>query len=970
MAPCQDLLELLSAVIPEYLKLAAFFTGDDKAALSTRQNLDKEPFYTKLHVEFKGLEEILSVWDNKIEIPGPIEHTLTKALDVLESRFVKIQDRRNYQRTVAVKSKYPRLRDLRCRIDTAQDSNSSLDVQELQRMIHLEDKRKEYRTHMVSRLTKCNTELGQLARKAAPRQRRSTPRAKPERDSVQTRVSSALPSSQIRDHATLLYKILAQNWNCNGHSPHTATKLRLATHRKDESEARFEMVFCSTSGISTKWQESEVRLVPQKSKSLAAAPTAAKAKSVTFAVPIKEQPPASTKSEDRWRVEGICKLVEAVAARTSCQLKLLVEDDELWYLSPGSATENIQRKDPVCLGDFLKLESPFPFERAKKRDRCILQVMLANGLLHFYKGPWLLREWNKAHICFYQARSQLIPDLTRPYLSTQCSPLDDSSEEEDSHLRVHPYPGILALGILLLEIELGQPIECDRPDDSPNNGKIFHIDADRPVAMEMLEKCRDDSSIDFINAVEACLDDRTFTGEFGRDASFNDLAFRRQIFEVIVKPLEDALQKVFGMSVEKLDALAPAALSLPDRAGSQRRQLPSHPAQVAPHVKTLPVMEESKSVVVGQAEKGLSHQVCLYDDSEESSIVSEKMYIAWLYLGLLKMLTTNSSKRTDKWFADLHDRVHPLIQKTETRPVDSQAILDTGLELPEEAECAYGDRLRDQKSWLSHDEDCKEHLNRGDRDLDGHGTHAASLLLQVAPEADVYIARVFKDRKESKGIVMAEMIHQRIADAIKHAVKEWEVDIISMSFGFEQSVDVIDEAIRLADDKKVIMLAAASNEGGNNNIAWPARLAQVICIYATDSLGNRCDFTPTDSPRDDNFAVLGEAVKSCWPPHKRQAGEVRKSGTSTATPIAAGIAAIVLEYVNLVLPQWDRELSKNDAEMLRKLRSSAGMSTVFRQMAKRNRGGYDYVVPWDFLDTKKYKGSTVCDIILGDLKAL
>jgi hypothetical protein len=189
-----------------------------------------------------------------------------------------------------------------------------------------------------------------------------------------------------------------------------------------------------------------------------------------------------------------------------------------------------------------------------------------------------------------------------------------------------------------------------------------------------------------------------------------------------------------------------------------------------------------------------------------------------------------------------------------------------------------------------------------------------------------------------------------------------------MSFGFDQSVAVIDEAIRFADARNVIMLAAASNQGGNSIIAWPARLPQVICIYATDSLGNPCDFTPTNSLRDDNFAILGQAVKSCWPTHLGEGEEVRKSGTSTATPIAAGIAAIVLDYVKLALPKLEPEKVDREAAMFKKLRSSAGMSAVFRQMARRKRGGYDYIVPWDFLDKNKYQETTVCDIILADLK--
>jgi hypothetical protein len=193
------------------------------------------------------------------------------------------------------------------------------------------------------------------------------------------------------------------------------------------------------------------------------------------------------------------------------------------------------------------------------------------------------------------------------------------------------------------------------------------------------------------------------------------------------------------------------------------------------------------------------------------------------------------------------------------------------------------------------------------------------------------------------------------------------VDIITMSFGFERSVTIIDEAIKHADSKKIIMLAAASNKGGNGGITWPARLPQVICIYATDSLGNRCDFTPGPSDNANNFSILGHAVKSFWPPHLNQGFEVPKSGTSTATPIAAGIAALVLQYMRAALAKM-AQISKNDAEIFCKLRTTAGMSTVFRQMVNEKRDGYDYVVPWNFLSVAKYKeASTIPDIVLSNL---
>jgi hypothetical protein len=46
--------------------------------------------------------------------------------------------------------------------------------------------------------------------------------------------------------------------------------------------------------------------------------------------------------------------------------------------------------------------------------------------------------------------------------------------------------------------------------------------------------------------------------------------------------------------------------------------------------------------------------------------------------------------------------------------------------------------------------ECKSFLNnkKGDEDANGHGTHAASLLLRLAPNAILYVARVIDDDGE------------------------------------------------------------------------------------------------------------------------------------------------------------------------------------------------------------------------------
>ena len=181
--------------------------------------------------------------------------------------------------------------------------------------------------------------------------------------------------------------------------------------------------------------------------------------------------------------------------------------------------------------------------------------------------------------------------------------------------------------------------------------------------------------------------------------------------------------------------------------------------------------------------------------------------------------------------------------------------------------------------------------------------------------------------------------------AIRHASSPqgWGVDIISMSFALSGRDNDVRTAVREAHERGVIMFAAASNYGAieGKRTAFPANIVgQVIKISSTDGWGSSSRWNPEKSTNDDNFSVLGEAVESAWPAHLNHGTEQRKSGTSIATPIAAGIAALVLEFATQ-LPQTitNREI----------LWRYEGMRAIFAKMASP-KDGFSWVVPWNLFN--------------------
>ena len=159
-----------------------------------------------------------------------------------------------------------------------------------------------------------------------------------------------------------------------------------------------------------------------------------------------------------------------------------------------------------------------------------------------------------------------------------------------------------------------------------------------------------------------------------------------------------------------------------------------------------------------------------------------------------------------------------------------------------------------------------------------------------------------------------------------------------MSFGLDARDDDLDDIINRAAAAGKILLAAAGNHGNNGPRTFPATNRNVICIHASDGKGKDGRISPQPVGNDDNFMTLGIAVPLIW-----QSNDVFRSGTSFATPIAAGMAADVLEIAKRTIKMTDRQKEH--------LHSSDGMRRIFQLLSPMSDGGYRYVVPWSLWNT-------------------
>ncbi|KAJ3571934.1 hypothetical protein NPX13_g5208 [Xylaria arbuscula] len=114
--------------------------------------------------------------------------------------------------------------------------------------------------------------------------------------------------------------------------------------------------------------------------------------------------------------------------------------------------------------------------------------------------------------------------------------------------------------------------------------------------------------------------------------------------------------------------------------------------------------------------------------------------------------------------------------------------------------------------------------------------------------------------------------------------------------------------------------------------------------------GNPSAFNPTADDKDVNFSLLGEHVPSHWPIGRNGCNQPvnAMSGTSVATPIAAGLAASILSFVR----QQEQHRSLGIELLGPWLKDVHSMDAVLKSMVRTRGAGYDYITPHMLFDQK------------------
>jgi type VII secretion-associated serine protease mycosin len=189
----------------------------------------------------------------------------------------------------------------------------------------------------------------------------------------------------------------------------------------------------------------------------------------------------------------------------------------------------------------------------------------------------------------------------------------------------------------------------------------------------------------------------------------------------------------------------------------------------------------------------------------------------------------------------------------------------------------------------------------GPADDHGHGTHVSGIIAAqginnvrgVAPGCRIMPVKVLG----ADGMGDTANIVTGILWAVDHGAQ-----VINMSLGGTGGSQALREAVEYAINKNVVVVAAMGNDGANTE-DYPAGYPGVIAVGATDNTDTVADYSNYGSW--ESVVAPGSDILSTLPTYPvyetthddfKQQGYDTMDGTSMATPMVSGLAALILSH--------------------------------------------------------------------------
>ncbi len=196
---------------------------------------------------------------------------------------------------------------------------------------------------------------------------------------------------------------------------------------------------------------------------------------------------------------------------------------------------------------------------------------------------------------------------------------------------------------------------------------------------------------------------------------------------------------------------------------------------------------------------------------------------------------------------------------------------------------------------------------------DDHGTHVAGIIAAnknngiggygINPNVKILPIDVFERWGASD---------YSIAEGILHAVKKG-AKVINMSLGGPMPSPLIEEAINKANEKGVVVVASAGNSG-DDWVNYPAGYEGVISVGAVDSRKKLADYSSYGTSVD--IVAPGDEIYSTFYEAEKKSSFQKMSGTSMASPMVAGAAALLLsKYPKLTPSQVEYILEQSASDL-------------------------------------------------------